>query len=327
LQRWADYLLTICGRAPGTVELYLRALERACEDCGVDSPEALTRQAIESHVRRLFTAKRGASVRQGLLAAGRSFFEWAIPSGVATSNPFEGMRSPATYRPEIRPLTVQEVRALVWRGREGVLPPELLALRNRAIVAVSYAAGLRASEVGRLQRADLGWDEPSACFSLLIRHAKWARRDRRVWLDEAASRILGTYLARTRGGGPAVFLSDSAGELGRRAVREITVSEMQAAGVEPKGRRLHHRILRHSIASHMLAAGQNIRVVQEHLRHASVATTERYLHPTAGELKRGVRKGSALAAKRREPLQERVEQVVEGILGPLARSSQKPPYG
>ncbi|HKH49008.1 MAG TPA: tyrosine-type recombinase/integrase, partial [Thermoanaerobaculia bacterium] len=260
------------GRTPGTAQRYRRLVERLLEDVGKPLAQ-LGREDIEKHLRRLHLAGRGESVRQGVVVAIRSLAEWCLAHGILDVNPAASLSGPRPYRREIKVLTVAEIGRLLWGDTPGELPSDLLAMRDRVLLGVAYVAGLRASEIGPLEVEGMVWQEATQTFSILVRRGKGAGQDVRLPLDRVASRMLGAWLMNRE---PGRFLWGRA--LTRGAVRKILLRRFAEVGIEAKGRRISPHVLRHSIATHLLQAGVDVRQVQLLMRHRSIATTEKYLH-------------------------------------------------
>src|SRR5688572_12377530 len=297
LDGWTSFLVSVRGRTEGTARRYRRLVERLLADVGKPIGE-ISREDIERHLRRLHVAGRGESVRQGVVVAVRSLGEWCLAHGVVEVNPGAGLAGPSGFRREVRPLTVEEVSRLIWGDRPDCLPTGHRELRNRALLAVMYIAGLRASEPGPIRLNDVQWDEAAGVFRFLLVKAKAARRERWVPLDRQVSRVLGTYLAVRPAGSPWLFVSERGTPLTRAAVYQIFRRRRKEAGIEARGRRMSPHILRHSIASHLLARGWDIRTVQVHMRHASIKTTEVYLHADEGRVQRMMLRSSPLGPQR-----------------------------
>ncbi len=258
----------------------------------------LGREDVEKHLRRLHVAGRGESVRQGVVVAVRSLGEWCLAHGIVEVNPGASLSGPRPYRREIKVLTVGEVTRLLWGDRPGTLPRDPVAMRDRVLLGVAYVAGLRASEIGPLGEAEgVAWQEATQTFSILVRHGKASGQDVRLPLDRPVSRMLGVWLT-TRP--PGRFLWGR--PLVRDAVRKILLRRCSEVGIVASGRRLSPHVLRHSLATHLLDAGVDIRKVQLLLRHRSIATTEKYLHANVDRL------GAVLV--RKSPLERRGRKAV-----------------
>lgn len=285
LDGWTSFLVSVRGRTEGTARRYRRLVERLLEDVGKPI-EQLSREDVERHLRKLHVAGRGESVRQGVVVAVRSLGEWCLAHGIVEVNPGASLSGPRPYRREIKVLTVSEVTRLLWGDKPGALPRDPLAMRDRVLLGVAYVAGLRASEIGPLEAEGVAWQEATQTFSILVQHGKASGQDVRLPLDRPVSRMLGAWLT-TRPPGRLLW----GRPLVRDAVRKILLRRCAEVGIVPGGRRLSPHVLRHSLATHLLDAGVDIRKVQLLLRHRSIATTEKYLHADVDRL------GAVLARK------------------------------
>ena len=268
---------------------------------------------IEKHLRRLHVSGRGESVRRGLVVAIRSLGEWCLAHGIIENNPGASLSGPRPYRREIKVLTVAEVGRLLWGYSPGTLPHDPLEMRNRVLLGVAYVAGLRASEIGPLEAEGVMWHEAGQIFSILVRRGKGSGQDVRLPLDRPVSRMLGVWLA-VRPTGRFLWRRP----LTRGAVRNIFLDRCAEVGIAATGRRLSPHILRHSIATHLLQEGVDIRQVQLLLRHRSIATTELYLHADVDRLGSVLIRKSPLERGRRKkvaPLRPALEQLLGELQG------------
>ena len=289
-------------------------MERLLKDAAQPIAQ-LDRRMIEKHLRRLHVAGCGESVRRGLVVAIRSLGEWCLAHGIIENNPGASLSGPRPYRRESKVLTVAEVSRLLWGDSPGALPRDPLEMRNRVLLGVSYVAGLRASEIGPLEAEGVVWHEAGQIFSILVRRGKGSGQDIRLPLDRPVSRMLGAWLAvRGSGNGGGRFLWGR--PLTRGAVRNIFLDRCAEVGIEAKGRRLSPHILRHSLATHLLQEGVDIRQVQLLLRHRSIATTELYLHADVDRLGSVLIHKSPLDRGRRKKVVP-VRPALEQLLGEL----------
>jgi site-specific recombinase XerC len=301
-----SFLVSVRGRTEATAQRYRRLVERLLADVGKPFAQ-LGREDVERHLRRLHVAGRGEAVRQGVVVAVRSLGEWCLAHGLIEVNPGASLAGPRPYRREVKVLRVAEVGRLLWGDTPGALPGDRRAMRDRVLLGVAYVAGLRASEIGPLEAEGVLWQEGTQTFSVLVRHGKRAGGDVRLPLDRPVSRMLAAWLA-MRGADSGRFLWGRA--LTRGAVRKILQRRCTEVGIEAKGRRLSPHVLRHSLATHLLAAGVEIRMVQMMLRHRSIATTEKYLHADVDRL------GRVLV--RKSPLEGRGRKTVAAVRPALA---------
>jgi integrase/recombinase XerC len=310
LDGWTSFLVSVRGRTEGTAARYRRLVERLLADVGRPIAE-IDREAIEKHLRRLHVSGRGESVRQGVVVAIRSLGEWCLAHGIIESNPGASLTGPRSYRREIKVLTAAEVGRLLWGDQPGKLPADSREMRDRVLLGVAYVAGLRASEIGPLEAEGVAWHEATQTFSILIRHGKRSGQDVRLPLDRPVSRMLGVWLTNRAAGR---FLWGRA--LTRGAVRKILHRRCEEEGIAAAGRRLSPHVLRHSLATHLLDGGMDIRKVQVFLRHRSIATTERYLHVNVDRMGAELARNSPLEGRRRAKAVA-VRPALEMILGEL----------
>ncbi len=235
-------------------------------------------------------------------AALRAFYRFALAEDLLTTDVAAHLDLPREPRILPDPLTVAEVDRLLAavdpdaigeggerrrRGRAASSAAVLAALRDRALLELLYAAGLRVSEALRLDGDDLDLGEAS------VRVVGKGDRERVVPVGDIAVAWLRRYLAAARPalaaadraraarGGP-VFLSDRGRRLGRSHAWALVKRAAVAAGVA--GRTSPHT-LRHSYATHLLEGGADLRVVQELLGHASISTTQIYTHVTGERIR------------------------------------------
>ncbi len=278
VDRFLDYLTVERGLARNTLEAYRRDLRRYLEflsDRGIEDLTGVAEAEISGFVAHLSSAEyaperryRASSVARAL-AAVRSLHRFLVSEGRAEVDPAEGVIRPRIPRNLPRPLTVDEVSALLAAPGDG----GPAALRDTAILETLYGAGLRISEMVALDVDDVDLDEGS------VRVLGKGSKERVVPLGRYARNALHAYL---RGGRPdlarprsraALFLNQRGGRLTRQGATNIIRSVARRAGLR---KRVTPHMLRHSFATHLLEGGADLRVVQELLGHASVATTQIY---------------------------------------------------
>ena len=208
-----------------------------------------------------------------MLTTVRSFYRWLVAEDLAEADPATSVGSPSRARPVPKAISIEEVEALVGLPRHDVI-----GTRDRAMLETLYAAGLRISELVGLDVDDLDLDEGS----VLVRAGKGAK-SRRIPVGGAARRAVESYLdagrpqlaarAKTGHPGAALWLNARGTRLSRQGCWKVVKGYARAAGLEGS---VSPHTLRHSFATHMLDAGADIRVVQELLGHASLATTQIY---------------------------------------------------
>jgi integrase/recombinase XerC len=214
------------------------------------------------------------------LSAVRSFLGFAVRGGELETNPAEAIHAPRIPRHLPRTLTVDEMFNLLERIRSD----DPRSLRDRALLELVYAAGLRVSELVSLDLDDLDMAGMTVRVvgkggkERLVPFGRKAAASLRAWLD--ASRRL-----RARAGGhpSALFLNARGGRLSSRSVRRILDRRLREAAIHA---RISPHVLRHSFATHLLGAGADLRAIQEMLGHSSLSTTQRYTHVSTDSLMR-----------------------------------------
>jgi len=233
-------------------------------------------------------AKRSVASR---LAALRSFYRYGRREGWVAGDPWAAVVTPRLPGRLPRVLEVADVERLLdaVQGSAAAVGAKPLELRDRAIVELAYAGGLRISELSALTIPDLDLRRGE------VRVLGKGRKERMTLLGAPARDALETWLAqgrpllRARTGVPddgTLFLNHRGAPLGVRGMRERIDRLVVRAGL-PDGVSPH--TLRHSFASHLLEGGADLRVVQELLGHTSLASTQIYTHVSPGRLQTSYR--------------------------------------
>ncbi|HEV3048160.1 MAG TPA: site-specific tyrosine recombinase XerD [Solirubrobacteraceae bacterium] len=217
------------------------------------------------------------------IACLRSFYRHLRREEAIAHDPTAELRGPPKPQRLPRVLSREQVARLL--GQPSGTDP--LALRDRALLELMYACGLRASEAIGLELSDLDLDEG------MLRARGKGSKERIVPVGRQALAALAAYCARARprlllaGGGaragsPRLFLNSRGGELTRQGLYKIVQGHARGAGLEQL---MSPHTLRHSFATHLLAGGCDLRSLQEMLGHADLATTQVYTHLSAERLK------------------------------------------
>jgi integrase/recombinase XerD len=287
VSRFLDYLSVERGLSTNTLEAYRRDLGRYgsyLRARGVADATHANEAAVAGFVAHLSSTEyeegrryRPSSVARAL-AAVRSFHMFLLREGDTEENPAEGVVRPKVPRTLPRPLSVSEMEALLTVPSEA----DAAGVRDRAILETMYGAGLRISEVVGLDVDDVDLEEGS------VRVIGKGDKEREVPLGRFAVRALNAYLTRSRpvlAGGVSrggLFLNQRGGRLTRQGTAKILKAAAARAGL---AKRVTPHTLRHSFATHLLEGGADIRVVQELLGHASLATTQIYTLVTGERLR------------------------------------------
>lgn len=209
----------------------------------------------------------------------RSFFRYLVREGVLAGNPLADVRGPKLGRPLPRYLTVTDVERLLDAPDRGT--PE--GMRDRAMLDLMYASGLRATEVVTLRLENV--DMNAGFVRILGKRGK----ERVVPVAPAALETLRDYLSTGRTAflrrgmaTNALFLSRRGSRITRQTLWNRIARWAKAAGIR---RKISPHVLRHSFAGHLLAGGADLRAVQAMLGHADIATTQIYTHVTPERLR------------------------------------------
>lgn len=218
-----------------------------------------------------------ASIRRKVSSL-RSFYRFLSQQGYVATDPTHGVRGPSMPRrlPSFLPLddTLQVIAAADEDSP--------ISLRDRAILELLYASGMRVSELGGLDLGDVDLGQRQ------LRVRGKGHRERLVLMGLPAAQALSHYLANGRPcllrdpGEVALFLNRFGGRLSVRAVQLLVRRYSRRAGL---AQRTYPHLLRHTFATHLVDGGADIRVVQGLLGHARVATTQVYTHVTQSHLR------------------------------------------
>lgn len=262
------------GSSALTVEAYgadLADYTSFLAEAGVTEVERVDRDAVVAYEADL--ADRGYAITSidRHLSAVKSFHKFCVREEYAKANPASTVRLPAP--PDRLPdvLSIDQVNALL----ESVGGKDPASLRARAILEVLYGCGLRVSECSGLDLVNCALAEG------YLRVIGKGDKERISPIAGFALRAMATYLeegrpafAKPQKPTPAVFLNARGGRLTRQSIHKIVAQAGLAIGVD----NLHPHTLRHSFATHMLAGGADLRVIQEILGHADISTTQIYTH-------------------------------------------------
>ncbi len=276
--RFLDHLAVERGVAPNTRNAYQRDLKLYIAEMarnGLHRAVAITEDDIAGFVaalreREYAPGKRySAATIARVLAAVRGFHKWLLREGLTTADPSEPVGAMRIPRALPKALSHEEVDALL----EAVPTDGAAHLRDRAILELLYAAGLRISELTALDVDDVDLDEHPS-----VRCLGKGAKERVVPVGRAAVEALGAYLTRARPGfvkgpEPALFVNQRGTRLTRQGCWKLLKRYAERANLK---RRISPHTLRHSFATHLLDGGADIRAVQELLGHASVSTTQVY---------------------------------------------------
>ncbi len=218
------------------------------------------------------------------VAAIKSFFDFLVAEGALQSDPTENLSSPRVGKPLPKPLSHSEVQALLEEPAK-LSTPE--AKRDKAMLELLYAGGMRVSELVSMNLADLNLE------SGFVRCFGKGAKERIIQIHEKAVRAIKEYLAEARlhllgnKEEEALFLNRRGERLTRQGFWLILKTYAKAAGIKAG---ISPHTLRHSFATHMLSGGADLRAVQELLGHANITSTQIYTHLTSEHMRRDYEK-------------------------------------
>ena len=271
----SDHTLAAYGRDLARYGNYLTSL-------GKTSIGDVSSDDLASYVETLRTGSDGrtplsaASTARAVVVV-RGWHRFALQEGITETDPAHEVRPPAAVKRLPKAITVDEVERLLDAASAGEGP---LPLRDRALLEVLYSTGARITEAVSLAVDDV---DLSAAIPMVRLFGK-GRRERIVPVGRPAVEAIQAYLVRARPllassgkGGPALFLGQRGQALSRQSAWAVL---QQAAARAALTTHVSPHTLRHSYATHLLAGGADVRVVQELLGHASVTTTQLYTQVT-----------------------------------------------
>ena len=285
--QWGEYLRLSRRMSEHTIDAYLGDLRALLDYVGLrwDAPagqfgQALTQRSIRSWLADTLASGGARSTIARHTAAIRNFTAWAVREEILASDPAAALTSPRADQRLPTPLDESEARTLINLARAEAVDGTPAQMRAWAILELTYACGLRVSEVCALDVSSLNRE------ALTVRVLGKGNKERVVPYGPPAREALDHWLVRGRpqliaqSSGEALFLGDRGGRIDPRVVRSMVHRMAAKAGVHdvaPHG-------LRHSTATHLLQGGADLRAVQEMLGHASLSTTQRYTHVDTARL-------------------------------------------
>jgi integrase/recombinase XerD len=292
LERYLRHVAIERGRSPHTVAAYRRDLTAflaTLADRGIDAPDGITPEVVSAHAIALREgeAPQAASSVARALSSIRGFTRFLTEEGLASADPAREVPAPKLPSRLPKALAIEQVEALL-AATDGDDPARL---RDKALLELLYATGARVSEAVGLNVDDLiglAEDGDGGAPDIVRLFGKGGKQ-RIVPVGSYARAALDAYLVRARpllsqrgAATPALFL----GMRGARLSRQSAWLIIRAAGERAQlGVELSPHSMRHSFATHLLQGGADVRVVQELLGHASVATTQIYTKVTADALR------------------------------------------
>jgi len=288
INSFLNYLTVEKGFSGNTIDAYRNDLqqlasfagEEAAKEGSIPSWENFNRQVMLAYMLNLKERNYAATTIARKVAATRSFFSFLKSEGIIKIDPTENMSSPSVGKSLPKPITISQVRQLLEQPAKS---NTLEARRDKAMLELLYASGMRISELVNLNLGDVNTDEGYVrCFGK-------GNKERIVPIYEQAARLVKEYTEETRPklahkkDAVALFLNPRGDRLTRQGFWQKLKEYAKSAGLDA---RISPHTLRHSFATHMLSGGADLRAVQELLGHANISTTQVYTHLTSEHVRR-----------------------------------------
>ncbi len=282
LDLFLNYLVVEKGLALNTLESYSRDLVKYLgflESKGCDSPDKVRSLDVATFIASLKDAGLGARSRARALSSVRMFHRYLVIENYCETNPSAIIEAPRAVRKLPDVLNFREVEALL-AAPAGM---DAAAVRDRSMLELLYATGLRVSELVALKLANVNTNA-----GYLLAYGK-GDKERLVPMGENAAFYVAEYIATVRreqdrkGENQFLFLTRLGDRMSRQAFWNIVKKRALQAGIR---KNISPHTLRHSFATHLLENGADLRSVQIMLGHADLSTTQIYTHVTRERLKK-----------------------------------------
>jgi integrase/recombinase XerD len=276
LRAFRAYLQLERGLSTNSVEAYLQDVDKLVRFLAIHDldygPAQVDQQLLEDFLRWIQSLELSVRSQARLLSGLKTFYRYLLSEKVVEDDPTEQLEGPklGRYLPEV--LTYEEIQAML-----AVIDLSTdHGLRDRALLEVLYACGLRVSEVLDLRLRYIHWEAG------IIKVLGKGKKERLVPIGETALKHLRFYLDGVRrhltvkpGAEPLVFLNRRGGRLSRVSVFKRVKACAAAAGIT---KNVSPHTFRHAFATHLIEGGADLRAVQDMLGHESILTTEIYTH-------------------------------------------------
>lgn len=288
IESFLHYLAVEKGYSEHTISAYRNDLtglaDFAQKEASLQRPASwatFNRQNMLSYMLNLKERGYVATTIARKVAASRSFFGFMVSEGLIKTDPTENMSSPSVGKALPKPIPINQVRLLLEQ------PAKLStaeAKRDRAMLELLYASGMRISELVALNMGDVNFEG-----DYFVRCLGKGRKERIIPLYQQIAVLVKKYVDEDR---PklahgkkevALFLNARGDRLTRQGFWQKLKEYVKSAGLNSK---ISPHTLRHSFATHMLSGGADLRSVQELLGHANISTTQVYTHLTTEQVRR-----------------------------------------
>ncbi len=289
IENFLNYLTVEKGFSQNTISAYKNDLtqfaafvETQCQEKGLGSPDwtVVDRDMLMTHVLKLKERQYAPATVARKIAAVKSFFNFLVSEDVVKGDPTENISSARIGKTLPKVLSVSQVEELLSEPTKQSTPE---AKRDKAMLEVLYATGMRVTELITLNIDDVNLDDG------FIRCFGKGSKERLIPIHEQAIRDLIGYIQETRpqianDNEKGLFVNLRGSRLTRQGLWLILKNYAKILGIENE---ITPHTLRHSIATHLLHSGKmNLRELQEFLGHANISTTQVYTHLTSEHVRK-----------------------------------------
>ncbi len=288
INSFINYLTVEKGFSGNTTDAYRNDLRQlasfaegeAARNSLIPSWANFNRQGMLSYMLDLKERNYASTTVARKVAAARSFFGFLVAEGILKTAPTDNMSSPSVGKSLPRPISISQVRQLLEQPAK---LDTLEAKRDKAMLELLYASGMRISELVSLNLGDVDTAGGYVrCFGK-------GNKERLVPIHDQAAKEVQEYIEETRPkmthykGETALFLNPRGERLTRQGFWQKLKEYAKTANLDSQ---VSPHTLRHSFATHMLNGGADLRAVQELLGHANISTTQVYTHLTSEHVRR-----------------------------------------
>ena len=280
VDRFEQYLREVKQASENTVQSYRRDLMQMItylEEKEIREAAKVTKTSLHGYILHMEEQGKAATTISRMMAAMKAFFNYECMQACIRRNPAESLHAPKVEKKAPVILSVDQVSALLAQP-SGQTPKEI---RDKAMLALLYATGIRVSELIGIQMEDINMN-----IGFLV--CRDGERERTIPFGRSAKAALEEYLEHARNdllrgkGSDYFFVNCTGGAMSRQGFWKIIKYYGEKAGIEED---ITPHTLRHSFAAHLLENGADLRSVQEMLGHADISSTQVYVNIVRGKLK------------------------------------------
>ena len=271
VDRFEQYLREVKQASENTVQSYRRDLMQMItylEEKEIREAAKVTKTSLHGYILHMEEQGKAATTISRMMAAMKAFFNYECMQACIRRNPAESLHAPKVEKKAPVVLSVDQVSALLAQP-SGQTPKEI---RDKAMLALLYATGIRVSELIGIQMEDINMN-----IGFLV--CRDGERERTIPFGRSAKAALEEYLEHARNellrgkGSDYFFVNCTGGAMSRQGFWKIIKYYGEKAGIEKD---ITPHTLRHSFAAHLIARGADMRAVQTILGHSDMATTQMY---------------------------------------------------